>query len=82
MGATSISRVISRPPKVPPAALGRWELAPLVLWVMTLGMEGLKLRLRRVRRPIPDSRRMTRQRTRVNWTSTDGINNDEEKLLT
>ena len=29
-----------------------------------------------------DSRRVTRHRIRMHWTSRDGINNDEEKLLT
>ncbi len=42
----------------------------------------LEVRLRRVKRPMLDSRRVTRQRIRMNWTSIDGINNDEEKLLT
>lgn len=43
---------------------------------------GLEMRLGRVKSGKLDSGRVTRQRMTVKWTSTDGINNDEEKLLT
>lgn len=52
---------------------------------MTLGvgvLESEVTRLRRVKGSMLDSSRVTRQRIRMNWTSTDGNNNDDEKLLT
>jgi hypothetical protein len=61
---------------------GEMGSAPQAVWLMTWGSVGLRVRLRRVKRSMLVSERVTRQRIRVNWTSTDGINNDEEKLLT